>query len=220
VSSRIDAGHPGQPGRVGRPVTGGQPGGDLLGLGAADLGDILIGAAVRLLDELGGVLPPQLPGQLLSGVGEVPDVGVVVVAAVPLADHGERFTAVEAGGEELHRDRDVRVQVGIAVIADRSGPVAVDSREVVVEVPAPAAARAVIFDPLAQPVPLQLAYRGFGVQDQPGDLFPAAFVVGGLVAGQPGAARGVAMFDVDGRPLAARSATCRLHCGHAQVSGG
>jgi hypothetical protein len=36
------------------------------------------------------------------------------------------------------------------------------------------------------------------VQDQAGNLLAAAFVVGGLVAGQPGAAGGVAMFDVDG----------------------
>jgi hypothetical protein len=34
-------------------------------------------------------------GHLLPGVGEVPDVGVVVVAAVPLADHGERLTTAE-----------------------------------------------------------------------------------------------------------------------------
>jgi hypothetical protein len=61
---------------------------DLLGLGAADLGDILIGAAVRFLDELRGVLPPQLPGNLLPDVGEVPDVGVDVVAAGPLPDYG------------------------------------------------------------------------------------------------------------------------------------
>ncbi len=66
------------------------------------------------------------------------------------------------------------------------------------EVPVPAAALAVILDPLAQPVPLHRADRGFGVQDQARDLLAAAFVIGGLVAGQPGAARAVAVLDVDG----------------------
>jgi hypothetical protein len=129
----------------------------------------------------------------------MPDVGVVVVAAVPLADHGDRITvAGVTSGEKLHRDRDARVQVGIAVVADRGGPVAVNGGQVMVEVPAPAAARAVILDPLAQPVPLHRADRGFGVQDQAGDLLAAPGVLDGLVAGQPGAAPGVAVSDGDG----------------------
>jgi hypothetical protein len=131
--------------------------------------------------------------------------GVVVVATIPLAYQSERFTAVECQcGEEPYRDRDVRVQVGPAVIADRGGPVAVDSREVMVEVPTPAAARAVIFDPLAQPMPLQRTGRRFGVQDQAGDLLPAAFVVGLVAASRtlPGA---WPCSTWTGRPLAARS---------------
>ena len=63
-SLRVGAGHSGQPGRLRRPVPGGQPGHDLLGLVAADFGDVLVGAAVRLLGQLGGVLPAQL--QLLA----------------------------------------------------------------------------------------------------------------------------------------------------------
>ena len=47
-------------------------------------------------------------------------------------------------------------------------------------------------------MPLHRADRGFGVQNQAGDLLTAAFVVGGLVAGQPAAARAVAVLDVDG----------------------
>jgi hypothetical protein len=47
------------------------------------------------------VLQPQLPGQLLPGLGGV------VVAAVPLADHGGRAAVIgPAGGVELDRDRD------------------------------------------------------------------------------------------------------------------
>jgi len=67
-----------------------------------------------------------------------------------------------------------------------------------VEVPVPAAARAVIGDALAQPVPLHRPGCRFGVQDQAGDLLVAPGILGGLVAGQPGAARGVAVLDVDG----------------------
>jgi hypothetical protein len=96
--------------RLGWLVPSCQPGRDLLGLGAADLGDIRIGAAVRLLNQHRGVLPAQPPDHLLPDVGEMPDTGVVVIAAGPLADHGERLTAAErAGREELHRDRDGRV---------------------------------------------------------------------------------------------------------------
>ena len=70
----------------------------------------------------------------------------------------------------------------VAVIADRGGPVAVDSGEVMVEVPVPAASRAVVGDALAQPVPLQLADGGLRVQDQAGELLAAPLVLGGLVA--------------------------------------
>ena len=148
------------------------------------------------------MLPPQLPGHLLPGIWEVPDVGIVVVAAVPLTDHRDRLAAARkesghTGGIERHRHRDARMQVRVAVVTDRGGPVAVDGREVVVEVPAPAAARAVIFDPLAQPVPLQRAGRRFGVQDQAGQLLAAPVVLGGLVAGQPDAVRPVAVLDMD-----------------------
>jgi hypothetical protein len=66
-----------------------------------------------------------------------------------------------------------------------------------VEVPAPAAARAVVGDPLPQPVPLHRADRGFGVKDQAGDLLAAPLVLGGLVPGQPGTARDVAVLDMN-----------------------
>jgi len=181
------------------PVPGCQPCRDLLGLGAADLGDVRIGAAMRLLRRHRGVLPAQLPGHLLVAVGDVPETGIVVVAAGLLADHGERLTAASrAGGEERYRNREARVQVGIAVIADRASPVAADGGQVVVEVAVPAATRAIIGDRPGQPVPLHGAGRVFGVQDQPGQPFPAQDVVVGLVAGQPGAARRVAELGVDG----------------------
>ena len=89
-------------------------------------------------------------------------------------------------------------RVGEAVITNRPGPVAVDGGDVVVEVAMPAAARAVIGDRPGQPVPLDGAGRVIGVQDQPGQPVPAQGVVGGLVAGQPGAARRVAELAVDG----------------------
>lgn len=38
--------------------------------------------------------------------------------------------AGHAGGVELHSDRDARIQVGVAVIADRDGPVDVDGCDV------------------------------------------------------------------------------------------
>ena len=82
------------------------------------------------------------------------------------------------------------------------------------------AARAVIDDPPGQPVPLDRADRVVGVQDQPGQPVPAQGVVGGLVAGQPGAARRVAELGVDGRPPGARSVTCCPQPGQGQVSAG
>ena len=57
---------------------------------------------------------------------------------------------------------------GLGVIAHRDGPVAADGGEVVVEVPVPAAARAVVGDALAQPVPLHRPGRRFGVGIRPG----------------------------------------------------
>jgi len=56
-------------------VAGGQPGHDLLGLGAADLGDILIGAAVRLLHQHRSMFPAQPPGHLLPAIGKRPNPG-------------------------------------------------------------------------------------------------------------------------------------------------
>jgi len=120
---------------------------------------------------------------------------------------GWRITAngslLPAGRAEKkpHRDRDGRVQVGIAVIAERVSPVAVDGGQVVAEVAVPAAARAVIGDRPGQPVPLQGADRVLGVQDQPGQPLSPQGVVGALVAGQPGAARRVAELGA-GRPSA------------------
>jgi len=120
-----------------------------------------------------------------------------MVAAGPLADHGERLTAAGlAGRVERHRDRDARVQVGAA---DSSGPVAVDGGQVMVEVAVPAAARAVIGDPPGQPVPLQGTDQVFGMQDQPGQPVPPQDVVGGRgLAPWPGARRGRAAMIASG----------------------
>src|SRR5260370_26503650 len=90
--------------------------------------------------------------------------------------------------------------VTVAVIADRSGPLAIDGGKVMVTVPVPAAARAVIGDPLTQPVPLHRTGGGFGVQDQAGKLLAAPLLLGGLVAGQPDAAPRVAVLDVNAPP--------------------
>ena len=68
-------------------------------------------------------------------------IGVVAVAAVPLADHRERLAAAaERAEKNVTVTVMARVQVGIAVIADRVSPVAVDGGQVVVEVAVPAAA--------------------------------------------------------------------------------
>ena len=89
------------------------------------------------------------------------------------------------------------MQVGVAVVADRGGPVPVDGGNVVVEVAVPAAPRAVIGDPPGQPVPLHRADRVLGMHDLAGQSVPPGGVVGGLVAGQPGTARRVAVLDMD-----------------------
>lgn len=112
------------------------------------------------------------------------------------------------------------MQVGVAVIADRGGPVAVDGGEIVVVVPVPAAARAIIANPLAQPMPLRRADCRFRVQDQAGDLLAAPVVLSGLVTGQPSAARAWPCSMWTGRPLAALSVTCCPHSAQVQVSGG
>ena len=82
------------------------------------------------------------------------------------------------------------------------------------------AARAVIDDPPGQPVPLDRADRVVGVQDQPGQPGPAQGVVGGLDAGQPGAARRGAELGMDGPSAGARSVICCPQPGQGQVSGG
>ena len=138
-SVRIRVLNPRQPGGIGWPVSPGQAGGDTLGLVAADLGDVVAAFAAGLFSEHGGVLPRQPPGQLL------PQVGVAVVAAGPLADDREGLLHPGgAGGEELHDDGDVGVQAGVTVVADRAAPVAVDRGQVLMEVPAPPAPGTVI----------------------------------------------------------------------------
>jgi hypothetical protein len=69
-----------------------------------------------------------------------------------------------------------------------------------VEVPVPAAARAVVGDPLAQPVPLHRPDGGFGIQNQAGDLRAAPLVLSSLVPCQPNAARAVAVLDMNRPP--------------------
>ena len=68
----------------------------------------------------------------------------------------------------------------------------------------PAAPRAIIGDPLAQPVPLHRADCRLGVQDQARKLVTASTVISGLVPGQPGTPRSVAVLDV-GRSAAGRT---------------
>ena len=132
----------------------------------------------------------------------MPDTRVVVVAAVPLPDHRDGLTSarIEArhpGGVERHRDRDARVQVGVTVVADNGGPVPVNGGNVMVEVTAPAAPRAVIGDPPGEPVPLHRAARVLRMYDLAGQPVPPPGVVGGLVAGQPGTTRRMAVLDMD-----------------------
>ena len=66
----------------------------------------------------------------------------------------------------------------------------------------------------------QCRCSGLGVHDQAREFVAAAFVVGGLVAGEPVEARRVAQFGVHGPPAAARSLTCWPQPGQDQVSGG
>lgn len=128
----------------------------------------------------------------------MPDIGIVVIAASALADHRHRPAIVwPAGRVEPDRDRDARMQVGVAVVADRRAPVPADSRDVVLEIAMPAAPRAIIGDPLAQPVPLYRSGRGLRVQDQARKLIPAPLVIGGLVLDQPCTTRTMAMLDMD-----------------------
>jgi hypothetical protein len=94
ASLRVGRGDPGQLGSVSWPMRGCQRGGDLPSLAAADFGQVVHAAAVGFLDEHRGVLPPQLPGHLLPGIWKMPDAGVIVVAVVPLADHGNRLPAM------------------------------------------------------------------------------------------------------------------------------
>src|ERR1039457_4161491 len=76
---------PGKLGSIRWPVAARQAGRDLLGVVTADRGDVIAGVAACVIDEHRGVLPVQLPGHHLPGVGEP------VVAAGALADHGKRF---------------------------------------------------------------------------------------------------------------------------------
>ena len=79
-------------------------------------------------------------------------------------------------------------------------PVPVDRRDVVTEVPAPAAARTVTGDALAQPVPLRRPGCRSGVQDQARQLAAASLVIR-PGPGPGGHSRGVAVLDL-GRPAA------------------
>jgi hypothetical protein len=65
------------------------------------------------------------------------------------------------------------------------------------EIAMPAAPRAVIGDPLAQPVPLHPSDLGLRIQDQARKPVTVALVIGGLVAGQPRTTRTMAMLDMD-----------------------
>jgi hypothetical protein len=104
-------------------------------------------------------------------------------------------------GERAEKNRTVTVmpgvQVGVAVVAHRGGPVAVRGGQVVVEVPVPAAPGAVVDDRGGQPVPLQPAVGGFGAGDQAGQPGLSVGGVGCLVVGQPGTPGRVAVLDVD-----------------------
>jgi hypothetical protein len=73
------------------------------------------------------------------------------------------------------------MQVGVAVAADYGAPVAVDGRHALVEVPMPAAPRAIIDDAPGEPVTLQQPDRGIGGLNQAGEPCPPACGVGGLV---------------------------------------
>ena len=92
------------------------------------------------------------------------------------------------------------MHVGIAVVADCVARVPVDGGEVVVEVAVPPASRAVVLDPLSQPVPLHCARRVFRMHDQSRQPLLAFVFLGALIGGQPGAAGRVAVFDMDGPP--------------------
>ena len=62
----------------------------------------------------------------------------------------------------------------------------------------PATARAVIIDTLGQPVPLHRPDRILRMHDQARQPLTPRSGVGGLVGGQPGAARRMAELDMDG----------------------
>jgi hypothetical protein len=148
------------------------------------------GAAVFFFDQDAGPPPARVPGD------QLPQVGMLLVGPCPLADHAERVAAVVLGGEVGDADGDVRAQVGVAVVAQQAGPVAVDGGGVGVEVAPSPAAGAVVDEPPAETVALQRPAGRVGAGDQGGDPRAALLVVGGLVAGQPGAGRGVAELEV------------------------
>jgi len=92
-----------------------------------------------------------------------------------------------------------------------------------VEVALPAAAGAVVDEPPAEVVALQRPAGRLGAGDQGGDPRAALLVVGGLVAGQPGAGRGVAELDVgraaEGAQVGDRMAAVRAAPGRRPVPG-
>jgi hypothetical protein len=73
----------GELGSIRWPVTGRQAGEDALGVVAVDLDNVSSALASYVFGEQRGVLPAELPGQLL------PDVREPVVAAGAFTDHGE-----------------------------------------------------------------------------------------------------------------------------------
>jgi hypothetical protein len=103
----------------GVPVAARQGGDDQLSAVLAGRGDVAAGAAVCFFDQDAGPPPAHVPGD------ELPQVGIVLVGPRPLADHAERVAAVVLADVVGDADGDVRAQVGVAVVAQQAGPVAV-----------------------------------------------------------------------------------------------
>ena len=88
------------------------------------------------------------------------------------------------------------------------------------EVTVPAAPRAVIGDPLRQPVPLHLPGRGLRMYDQPRQPLAALLLFGGLVGSQRAQPGAWPCSTWTVRPAGARSVACCPHPGQSQHSAG
>jgi len=132
----------------------------------------------------------------MSQGDQLPVIGIHLIRAGALADHAEQAVPVVLADEVGDSDSDIGAEIGVAVIAHKPGPVAVDGGCPRIDEPSPPAARAIVGKPAPQPVPLQRSAGGLRTGDESRDPRPALVVVDGLVAGGPGTCGAVAEFGI------------------------